>query len=242
MPRPNGPGREPRESTGFPDTLRHRAWLPLVRRYRRDDAALAALRGPPRTAGAPHRWYRRRRRPGPSWPRPARSFDLRWVGAGSPNPVIARDLLSMTDLASPARPRTRSVFAVPDRLAWMTLVAFAITALGLFAAPRTTVAWSANTFSSASESQAREPDEPVSSVAGLKALKVDSTLSVDRPQPEQGHDRAQLLQPQRSRATVTTSSSVMDKKGYCYKIAGENIGWNNVPRRSWRRPRSRASS
>ena len=63
--------------------------------------------------------------------------------------------------------------------------------------------------------------------AGLKALKVDSTLkSVARWRSKDMIDRDYFSH------TIPGFGKVWDKLhdiGYCYKVAGENIGWNNYP-------------
>ncbi|MEA2518116.1 MAG: hypothetical protein QOF49_196, partial [Chloroflexota bacterium] len=58
-----------------------------------------------------------------------------------------------TTIAAPARRvnRLRRFLAEPRRLATMTAVAFTLTTVGLFAVPRSTFAWDANTFNAASE-------------------------------------------------------------------------------------------
>jgi uncharacterized protein YkwD len=113
---------------------------------------------------------------------------------------------------------------------WSVIVvaAFALTAVGLFAAPASTFAWSSNSFSSADESQLVALTNQARASAGLPALRVDSALvaiarwrskdmsvrnyfSHDIPNPPGGNVFAE-----------------MDRRGYCYHVAGENIGWNNA--------------
>ena len=67
--------------------------------------------------------------------------------------------------------------AQPRRLAIMTMLAFALTSIGLLAAPRTTLAWDVNSFSSSSEAQLVSLTNQARAAAGLKALKVDSKLA-----------------------------------------------------------------
>ena len=58
----------------------------------------------------------------------------------------------------------------------MIAVAFALTAVGLFAAPASTFAWASDSYSSADESQLITLTNQARASAGLGALKVDSTL------------------------------------------------------------------
>lgn len=113
----------------------------------------------------------------------------------------------------------------PRRLPAMLAVAFAITTVGLFAAPRTTLAWDINSFSSTSEAQLVSLTNQARAAAGLRALKVDSTLtSVAR-----WRSKDMIVRDYFSHTILGTSYQVfhvLDQKGYCYSLAGENIGWN----------------
>ena len=106
-------------------------------------------------------------------------------------------------------------------------VAFAVTSIGVLAVPRHVYAWDAGSFSSSSGEAARQPDEPVARVG--------------RAQGAQGRLDADLDRPWRSKDMITRNYfshnvppsgynvfAVLDK-GYCYAVAGENIGWNNYP-------------
>jgi uncharacterized protein YkwD len=118
--------------------------------------------------------------------------------------------------------------ADPRRLAVMTILAFALTSIGLLATPRTTLAWDANTFSSSSEAKLVSLTNQARAAAGLRALKVDSKLtSIAR-----SRSKDMIVRNYFSHTILGTSYNVfhiLDTKGYCYKIAGENIGWNNYP-------------
>jgi len=110
----------------------------------------------------------------------------------------------------------------------MTVLAFGLTSVGLLAAPRTTLAWDVNAFSSASESQLVSLTNQARASAGLRALKVDSTLS----SIARSRSKDMIVRDYFSHTILGTSYNVfhvMDTKGYCYRIAGENIGWNNYP-------------
>jgi uncharacterized protein YkwD len=118
--------------------------------------------------------------------------------------------------------------ATPRRLALTVAVAFAITAVGLLVAPSPTDAWSSGQFNSTSEKQLVALTNQSRAAAGLKSLKVDSTLtSIAR-----GRSKDMIVRGYFSHnipPSGKTVFSILDSKGYCYAIAGENIGWNNYP-------------
>ncbi|MBA2316063.1 MAG: hypothetical protein H0V87_11800, partial [Chloroflexi bacterium] len=109
----------------------------------------------------------------------------------------------------------------------MTAVAFAISSVGLLGAPAPVAAWSAGEFSSASEQQLIALTNRSRANAGLPALKVDSALTT--------------IARWRSKDMITRNyfshdipggGQVFDelqRRGYCFKLAGENIGWNTYP-------------
>jgi uncharacterized protein YkwD len=110
----------------------------------------------------------------------------------------------------------------------MTMLAFSLTSVGLLAAPRTTLAWDANAFSSSSEAQLVSLTNQARASAGLRSLKVDSKLtSIAR-----SRSKDMIVRNYFSHTILGTSYNVfhiLDTSGYCYRIAGENIGWNNYP-------------
>ena len=116
----------------------------------------------------------------------------------------------------------------PRRWVAMVAIAFGVTTVGLLVAPRDVFAWSSNTFSATSERQLLTLTNQARASAGLRSLRVDSTLA--------------SLARWRSKDMITRNYfshsippggynifHVLDQKGYCYHIAGENIGWNNYP-------------
>jgi len=115
------------------------------------------------------------------------------------------------------------------RWSGLVVVAFALSALGLFAAPGRVLGWDANSFSSAAESQLVALTNQARTSRGLPALKVDSALtSIARWRSKDmivrdyfSHD---IPSPPGGRVF-----NEMDRRGYCYLLAGENIGWNNYP-------------
>ena len=128
----------------------------------------------------------------------------------------------------PPRPPRARLLDDPRRFATILAVAFAVSAIGLLGLPRTTLAWDSNSFSSASESQLVSLTNQARAAAGLRSLKVDSALtSIARWRSKDMIDRDYF-----SHTILGTSYNVfhvLDTKGYCYHIAGENIGWNNYP-------------
>lgn len=144
---------------------------------------------------------------------------------GLPTPAHHETVLLMTTPA--ARPRP-ALLSDPRRLAVMTAVAFAITAVGLLVAPRSAFAWDVNAFSSASEAKLVSLTNQSRAAAGLRALKVDSTLTAIA----RSRSKDMIVRDYFSHTIKGTSDNVFDilnRKGYCYRIAGENIGWNNYP-------------
>ncbi len=118
--------------------------------------------------------------------------------------------------------------ATPRRFALIVALAFAITAIGLLVAPGPTDAWSSGQYNSTSEKQLVALTNQSRAAAGLKSLKVDSTLtSIAR-----GRSKDMIVRGYFSHSIPPSGKnvfSILDSKGYCYAIAGENIGWNNYP-------------
>jgi uncharacterized protein YkwD len=116
----------------------------------------------------------------------------------------------------------------PRRLPMLLALAFAVTSVGILAAPRPADAWSAGQFSSSSEKLLVSLTNRSRAAAGLRALKVDSTLtSIARWRSKDMITRKYFSH------NIPPSGynvfHVLDQKHYCYVIAGENIGWNNYP-------------
>jgi uncharacterized protein YkwD len=112
------------------------------------------------------------------------------------------------------------------RLAVGLAFAFAITAIGLLASAGPTYAWDASSFSSSSERELVSLTNQARAARGLRALRVDSTLtSVAR-----WRSKDMIVKNYFSHNIPPSGKmvfSVLDSKGYCYSLAGENIGWNN---------------
>lgn len=114
------------------------------------------------------------------------------------------------------------------RFAAMLALAFSITALGLLVAPSPAAAWSSGQFSSSSEKQLVTLTNQSRAAAGLKALKVDSKLTAIA----RSRSKDMIVRNYFSHDIPPTGKqvfSILDSKGYCYKVAGENIGWNDYP-------------
>ena len=95
------------------------------------------------------------------------------------------------------------------------------------ATPSATLAWSSGTASSSSEKQLVALTNQSRAAAGLKALKVDSTLtSVARWRSKDMIQRDYFSHDIPGYGKVYKK---LDAVGYCYKLAGENIGWNTYP-------------
>jgi uncharacterized protein YkwD len=136
--------------------------------------------------------------------------------------------MMIPDAASRPPRGLRAILADPRRFAAMIAIAFVLTSVGLLAAPRTTLAWSVNTFNSSSESQLVRLTNQARAAAGLRALKVDSRLTAIA----RSRSKDMIVRNYFSHTILGTNYNVfhlLDTSGYCYRIAGENIGWNNYP-------------
>jgi uncharacterized protein YkwD len=121
----------------------------------------------------------------------------------------------------------RGLAASPRRTALAIVLLFGISSVFTFAAPSATFAWDTNSFSSSSAADLVALTNRSRASAGLKALRVDSTLSsVARWRSKD------MIQRDYFSHTIPGYGKVWDKLhaiGYCYKVGGENIGWNNYP-------------
>jgi len=106
-------------------------------------------------------------------------------------------------------------------------LAFAATSVFSLATPSATLAWDAGAPSSASEKLLVALTNQSRAAAGLKALRVDATLtSVARWRSKDMIVRGYFSHDIPGYGKVYKK---LDQVGYCYKVAGENIGWNNYP-------------
>ncbi len=138
--------------------------------------------------------------------------------------------MSLVDRSMP-RPLTSpsrwAALSPTRRLVLAVAVLFAVTSLATFVAPSRIFAWDPDSFSSSSEAQLVTLTNRARASAGLRALKVDSTLtSVARWRSKDMIERDYFSH------TIPGYGKVWDKLAaihYCYHGAGENIGWNNYP-------------
>jgi uncharacterized protein YkwD len=115
----------------------------------------------------------------------------------------------------------------PRRTALAVVFVFGVSSGFALAAPSVTFGWDTNSFSTSSASTLVTLTNRARANAGLKSLKVSSTLaSVARWRSKDMITRDYFSH------TIPGYGKVWDKLhavGYCYKVAGENIGWNNYP-------------
>ncbi len=122
---------------------------------------------------------------------------------------------------------THSTTARSRRSALAIGVLFLLTSVFTLAVPVATLAWSTGTFSATSESDLVAMTNRARASAGLKALKVDSTLhTVARWRSKDMIDRDYFSHDIPGYGKVWNKLNAI---GYCYNVAGENIGWNNYP-------------
>jgi uncharacterized protein YkwD len=120
----------------------------------------------------------------------------------------------------------RPSLTISRRIAGAVALVFAATSVFSLAAPSPAAAWSENAFSAASENELVALTNQSRAAAGRKALKVDSELrSIARWRSKDMIQRDYFSHDIPGYGRVF---DVMSDKGYCYHIAGENIGWNNA--------------
>jgi uncharacterized protein YkwD len=106
-------------------------------------------------------------------------------------------------------------------------VLFAITSVVGLAHPGVALAWDSGSYSSASEKALVALTNRSRAAAGLKSLKVDRTLTaVARWRSKDMIERDYFSHDIPGYGSVFRK---LDSKGYCYRLAGENIGWNTYP-------------
>jgi len=119
------------------------------------------------------------------------------------------------------------MFERPSRSPIALAIVFAIASVVALATPRTAHAWSSGSFSSTSERALVAMTNRSRAAAGLRSLRIDSTLtSVARWRSKDMIDRDYFSHHIPGYGSVFKK---LDSKGYCYKVAGENIGWNTYP-------------
>jgi uncharacterized protein YkwD len=114
-----------------------------------------------------------------------------------------------------------------SRVSLIVGIAFVASSIGLLAAPLEALGWSANAFSSASERELMALTNQARSSAGRRTLRWDGALaSIARWRSKDMIDRDYFSHEIPGGGMVFDE---MDARGYCYKVAGENIGWNTYP-------------
>ena len=129
--------------------------------------------------------------------------------------------------STPQRTRIRPA-RLPRRLSVFVSIAFAATALGTLALPAATFAWDANSFSASDEQALFALTNQARASAGLPTLSWDSSLA----SLARWRSQDMIVRDYFSHQIPPSGSSVFDEmsaRGYCFKVAGENIGWNNYP-------------
>jgi len=113
------------------------------------------------------------------------------------------------------------------RVALLVAIAFAATSVAALAHPSSALAWGDDSFSSSAERQLIALTNQSRAAAGRKALKVSSTLtSIARWRSKDMIVRDYFSHSIPGYGKVFTKMSAV---GFCYNLAGENIGWINGP-------------
>ena len=113
------------------------------------------------------------------------------------------------------------------RLATLVAAAFLAVSVGALATPSPAAAWAGSSFSAASEAELLQRTNQARASAGLPALKVDAKLaSVAR-----WRSKDMIVRDYFSHSIPGSGDvfAVLQGDGYCFKVAGENIGWNSHP-------------
>jgi len=93
-------------------------------------------------------------------------------------------------------------------------------------------AWGSNSFSSAQETLLTTLSNQARATAGLPALLTDATLTgIARTRAKYIHDHEWGYHCAYPTTTCTTKMYVtlVNAAGYCYRVIGENLGYNNFP-------------
>jgi uncharacterized protein YkwD len=113
------------------------------------------------------------------------------------------------------------------RFAVAVALLFAASSAVALAAPVRSLAWDGNAFDASAEGELIALTNRSRASAGLSALKVDSALtSIARWRSKDMIDRDYFSHDIPGAGQVFGK---LDSTGYCYKVAGENIGWNTYP-------------
>ena len=113
------------------------------------------------------------------------------------------------------------------RTAGFVALLFALSSVVSLAHPDSAAAWSGGSFSSTSERQLIALTNRSRAAAGLRSLKIDSALTSIARWRSRDMSRRDYFSH-----SIPGYGSVFDKlsaEGYCFHLAGENIGWNTYP-------------
>jgi len=122
---------------------------------------------------------------------------------------------------------TRPSSSPRRRLAAVLAIAFALTSVGLLASPGAVLAWEAGSYGADSEAELVALTNQSRAAAGLRTLKVDSTLrAIARSRSKDMIERDYFSHDIPGGGNVF---DLMQQEGFCFKLAGENIGWNTYP-------------
>ncbi len=121
----------------------------------------------------------------------------------------------------------RGLAGLRHSLVVLVTAAFAATALWIVVLPVPTLAWDGSAFSPSDEQALFTLTNQARASAGLPTLKWDSSLaSIARWRSQDMIDRNYFSHDIPGADRVFAE---MDNRGYCYTVAGENIGWNTYP-------------
>lgn len=114
------------------------------------------------------------------------------------------------------------------RLLATLAVAYLLSISAVMAVPGVARGWDALAFDAESETQLVTLHNQARAAAGLPALKVDAELR----DVARWRSRDMIERNYFSHTILGTTEKVfaeLGRRGYCYKVAGENIGWNTYP-------------
>jgi hypothetical protein len=107
------------------------------------------------------------------------------------------------------------------------VLALLLAASGLAILPGRVAAWTPGDYNAASESELVALTNQARAAAGLPALKVDGTLrQIARWRSKDMIDRDYFSHSIPGGGDVFAE---MTRQGFCFDLAGENIGWNTYP-------------
>jgi uncharacterized protein YkwD len=114
--------------------------------------------------------------------------------------------------------------ADPRRLTLLVVLSLLVTSMGVLAIPRGVLGWDANSFSSGSETLLISLQNQARASGGRKALKQDLALrKIARWRSKDMIDRDYFSHTIKG-TTRNVFWYMQHKYGYCFKLAGENIG------------------